>query len=62
MSFNKKKVDNIGSALPENVHAYTKQYHVNNARNNYPFPKIVAADKFVRLSVSLYSKYNVFEQ
>ena len=45
--------DGARGAFAKEIHAYAKQYHVNDARNDDPFPEAVFTDKVVGFTIRL---------
>jgi hypothetical protein len=52
--------NNTGSAFTKKIHAYYKQQHVYNARNQNPLPQAMLADEVVRFEIRLYSDHYFF--
>ena len=54
--------DGARGAFAKEIHAYAKQYHVNDARNDDPFPEAVLANKVMSLTIGLYGDNDFLQQ
>ena len=54
--------DHMGGRLAEEIHTHDKKDHIDNARNNDPFPQIVFLDETMRFEIGLYRYDEIFQQ